>query len=65
MRTRRNLVTATAAAALVLVPATGAALTASAGGQPAGGAWPVPGPAGQPPGSPTSTARCCPPRSCT
>jgi hypothetical protein len=49
MRTRRNLVTATAAAALVLVPATGAALTASAGGQPAGGAWPVPGPAGQPP----------------
>ncbi len=48
MRTRRNLVTGVAAAALVLVLASGAALTASAGDQPAGGsAWPVPGPAGR------------------
>ena len=48
MRTQRNLVTGIAAAALVLVLASGAALTASAGGgQPAGGAWPVPGPAGR------------------
>jgi hypothetical protein len=47
MRTRRNLVTGIAAAALVLVPASGAALTASAGGQPAGGAGAVPGPAGR------------------
>ena len=47
MRTRRNLVTGMAAAALVLVPASGAALTASAGGQPVGRAWSVPGPAGR------------------
>src|SRR5262249_58671096 len=48
MRTRRSLVTGVAAAALVLVLASGAALTASAGGQPAGGsAWPVPGLAGR------------------
>ena len=47
MRTRRNLVTGVAAAALALVLASGGALTASAGGQSAGGAWPVPGPAGQ------------------
>src|SRR5262249_45578706 len=48
MRTQRSLVTGVAAAALVLVFASGAALTASAGDQPAGGsAWPVPGPAGR------------------
>jgi hypothetical protein len=48
MRTQRNLVTGIAAAALALVPASAAALTASAGGQPAGGsARPVPGPAGR------------------
>jgi hypothetical protein len=47
MRTRRNLVTGVAAAALALVLANGAALTASAGDQPAGRAWPVPGPAGR------------------
>src|SRR5262249_38822104 len=41
MRTQRSLVTGVAAAALVLVLASGGALTASAGGQPAGGsAWP-------------------------
>ena len=49
MRTRRNLVTGIAPAALALVLASGAALTASAGGgQPAGRAWSVPGPAGRP-----------------
>jgi hypothetical protein len=47
MRTRRNLVTGVAAAALVLVLASGAALTASAGDQPVGSAWSVPGPAGR------------------
>jgi hypothetical protein len=47
MRTRRNLVTGIAAAALVLLPANGAAPTASAGGQPAGRAGSVPGPAGR------------------
>jgi hypothetical protein len=48
MQTRRNLVAGIAAAALVLVLASGGALTASAGGQPVGGsAWPVPGPAGR------------------
>src|SRR5215831_4691398 len=48
MRTRRSLVTGVAAAAaLVLVLASGAALTASAGDQPVGGAWSVPGPAGR------------------
>jgi len=47
MRTQRSLVTGVAAAALVLVLASGAALTASAGDQPAGGAWPGPGPAGR------------------
>jgi hypothetical protein len=46
MRTPRNLVTGITAAALVLVPANGTALTASADGQPAGSAWPEPGPAG-------------------
>jgi hypothetical protein len=64
MRTRRNLVTGIAAAALVLVPAS-AALTASAAGQPAGTAGSVPGPAGRHTRLPTSTARCCPPRSST
>jgi len=48
MRTRRNLITGIAAAALALVLANGAALTASAGGQPVGGsAWPESGPAGR------------------
>ena len=47
MRTRGNLVTGVTAAVLGLVLASGGALTASAGGQSAGGAWPVPGPAGQ------------------
>jgi len=48
MRTQRSLVTGIAAAALVLVLASGGALTASAGDQPAGGsAWPGPGPAGR------------------
>jgi hypothetical protein len=46
MRTQRNLVTGIAAAALVLLPANGAAPTASAGDQTAGSAWSVSGPAG-------------------
>jgi hypothetical protein len=41
------MVTGITAAALVLLPASGGALTASAGGQPAGSAWSVPGPAGR------------------
>jgi hypothetical protein len=48
MKTRRNLVTGVAAVALVLLPASGGALTALAGDQPAGSAWSVPGPAGRP-----------------
>ncbi len=47
MSTRRNLVTGVAAAALALVLANGAAPTASAGGQPVGRAWSVPGPSGR------------------
>jgi hypothetical protein len=47
MKTRRNLVTRVAAAALGLVLASGGALTASAGDQPVGRAWSVPGPAGR------------------
>jgi hypothetical protein len=47
MSTPRSLVTGIAAAALVLVPASGAALTASAGDQPAGSAWSARGPAGR------------------
>src|SRR5262249_14936038 len=66
MRTQQNLVTGIAAAALVLVLASGAALTASAGDQPAGGsAWPVPARPGGTPGLPTTTARCCLPHSST
>src|SRR5262249_61784081 len=49
MRTQRSLVTGIAAAALVLVLASGGALTASAGDQPARGrGWPGPRPAGRP-----------------
>src|SRR5262249_48863937 len=49
MRTQRSLVTGVAAAALVLVLASGGALTASAGGQAAGGrGWAGAGPAGAP-----------------